>query len=137
MDESKEYQEMCNALPEEIVKEFEMVIGSINDAGSVAVLDNGDVGYIGTHVAGWQVHGYDCSGDDVAVTRLYTQEQLQKIIVKYSRETCNYSGWSDLEIICELFTLINMSCYISFEQLYLRELMDEEFSKRWTGEEWV
>ena len=91
MDEAKEYQEMCKALPDEIVKEFEKVIGSVNEVGSVAVLDNGEVGYIGTHVAGWQVHGYDCSGEDVPVTRLYTQNQLQKVVSSSMREILFYT----------------------------------------------
>lgn len=133
MDESKEYQEMCKALPEEIVKEFETIIGTINDVGSVAVLDNGEVGYIGTNLGGWQVHGYDCSAADTPITRLYTQDQLQKILSTSIRETLFYmpslmNEWAKTE-----------DRNMTMDQLWLLIVMKRLHAMSWDkiGQKWV
>jgi len=131
MDESKEYILMCKKLPKQIVKDFEENISSINNVGSVCMLDNGVVGYIGTHAPGWQTHGYECSSEDTPIIRLYTQEQLQKLIISKYRDKYNYAKYTDMELILEMFSLVNIEPYGSFEQFYLHEFVSNIYELRW------
>lgn len=137
MDESKEYIDMCKKLPENVKQDFENAY-PIDDVGSVCVLDDGEIGYIGTHLGGWQCHGYDCSGENKPVTQLYTQDQLQDIYHQYIQinRGSNLNGYG---LIIEVFEFARRNWIenYSMEQLWLAFIMHEKYGKIWNREEWI
>ncbi len=135
MDKSKEYMIMCGALPKEIVEEFEKIIGGVDEIGSVAVLTNGNTGCIGTHWPEWQIFDtgrcYMCTTFDTPATRLYTQDQLQKISMN--------SSITSYELLKKFICIIESDVIknYSMEQYWLEFAVYEKFKKEWDGNEWI
>ena len=144
MDISKEYQEMCKDLPDELKHEHP-------EPNDVVVLEDGSIGYIGNWIYDGNKDGdvVDggcgcCAGFGRPFIWLPRQDQLQDMLdltcAMFPLQECNrlFTNWCiENKYSSGEYIFKPLYLFQSMEQLWLAFIMSKTFGKEWNGNEWV